>query len=148
MADYLTERLAEIPGVAGPYTPDYADPVHFMYVIEFRPEELELDVTVEALKSAAWRALEAEGVSILQWQREIIPAMRFFQDDAGYRRACPWRCCGSEVTYNPDDYPEAQRFVASHAYLRGVFPPNGMELVNLYVEAFGKVFSQIGTVVC
>ncbi len=146
MADYLTEHLADIPGVSGPYTPDYAGPVHFMYTIEFIPDELDIDVTVDELKSAAWNALEAEGVAILQWQREPIPAMQFFQDERGYGSAYPWRCGDSQVTYNADDYPESQRFVASHAYLRGVFAPNSMDLIERYVDAFRKVFSQIDAV--
>jgi hypothetical protein len=51
------------------------------------------------------------------------------------------------VSYDPNDYPEAQRFVASHAYLRGVHPPNGMDLMERYVEAFGKVFDRLHDVV-
>jgi dTDP-4-amino-4,6-dideoxygalactose transaminase len=147
MADYLTEALSQIAGIAGPITPDYADPVYFMYIIEFRPEELDLDVPMEDFKSAVWAALEAEGVDILQWQREPIPAMQFFQDERGYGRAYPWRCGDSTVTYDPDDYPQAQRFVASHAYLRGVFPPNDMDLMDRYTEAFRKVFAQMDAVV-
>ncbi|MGC9317648.1 MAG: DegT/DnrJ/EryC1/StrS family aminotransferase [Armatimonadota bacterium] len=142
MADYLTEQLAEIPGIAGPYTPDYAEPVHFMYVIEFRPEELDLDVPVEEFGAAAWKALEAEGVPICHWQRQIMPAMDFFQREEGYASTSAWRCCGSSVSYDPDDYPIAQGFAASHAYLRGVYPPNDMELMKRYVEAMGKVFGQ------
>ncbi len=147
MADYLTEQLADIPGVSGPYTPDYAGPVHFMYVIEFRPEDLNLDVSMEDFKSAVWAALEAEGVDILQWQRDPIPAMDFFQDERGYGSAYPWKCGDSTVSYDADDYPETQRFVASHAYLRGVFAPNDMDFVGRYAEAFRKVFAQIDAVV-
>jgi hypothetical protein len=85
-------------------------------------------------------------VPILQWQRQIIPAMDFFQDERGYAATPPWRFGGCTVSYAPDDYPHAQRFVASHAYLRGVHPPNGMDLMERYVEAFGKVLGQIGRV--
>lgn len=147
MADYLTARLAEIPGVAGPVTPEYADPVHFMYVLEFRPEELDLDLPAEELKAAAWKALAAEGVEITQWQREIIPAMSFFQDERGYGRACPWWCGGARRAYDPSAYPVAREFVAAHAYLRGVYPPNGLELMERYAEACAKVFGQIERVV-
>ncbi|MFW5868595.1 MAG: DegT/DnrJ/EryC1/StrS family aminotransferase, partial [Armatimonadota bacterium] len=141
MADYLTAHLEEIPGVAGPHTPDYADPVHFMYVLEFRPEELDAGASMDEFKSAVWEGLEAEGVPILQWQREIIPAMSFFQDERGYAATPPWRFGASTVSYDPDDYPVAQQFVASHAYLRGVFPPNGMDLMERYVAAFRTVLA-------
>lgn len=33
--------------------------------------------------------------------------------------------------------------MASRAYLRGVFPPNEMELMDRYVEGMAKVFGQV-----
>ncbi len=146
MADYLTDAIMNYRGMGGAIAPAYAEPVHFMYVIEFRPEELDLDIPMEEYKSKVWAALEAEGVPILQWQREIIPAMDFFQDERGYGSTPPWRFGASTVSYDPGDYPRAQQFVASHAYLRGVHPPNGMDLMERYVEAFEKVLTQIDTV--
>ena len=145
MADYLTEKLEEIPGVAGPITPDYAEPVHFMYVLEFRPGEVGDELSASEFKSNVWVALEAEGVPILQWQPEIIPAMDFFQDERGYASMPAWRFGASTVSYDPGDYPEAERFVASHAYLRGVHPPNGMDLMECYVEALRKVLHELDT---
>jgi dTDP-4-amino-4,6-dideoxygalactose transaminase len=141
MADYLTQRLEGIPGIAGPTTPEYADPVHFMYVIEFRPQELGLDRPVAEFKAKIWAALEAEGLPVLQWQREIVPAMSFFQSEQGYASTPAWRMAGSTVSYDPADYPRAQQFVDSHAYLRGVHPPNGLELMDSYLAAVEKVLA-------
>ena len=141
MADYLTQRLEGIPGIAGPTTPDYADPVHFMYVIEFRPQELGVDRPVAEFKAKIWAALEAEGLPILQWQREIVPAMSFFQSEQGYASMPAWRMGGSTVRYDPADYRRAQQFVDSHAYLRGVHPPNGLELMDSYLAAIEKVLA-------
>ncbi|MGM0494048.1 MAG: DegT/DnrJ/EryC1/StrS family aminotransferase [Armatimonadota bacterium] len=143
MAHYLTDALTNWRGIFSSGAPAYAEPVHFMYIIEFEPDRLGLDLPLSEYKSKVWAALEAEGVPILQWQRQIIPAMDFFQDQRGYAATPPWRFGGSTVSYDPDDYPRAQRFVASHAYLRGVHPPNGMDLMDRYAEAFAKVFSQI-----
>lgn len=146
MVAYLSKRLEGIPGVAGPHCPGYAEPVHFMFVLEFRPHEFDLDISIDEYKTKVWQALEAEGVPILQWQREIIPAMDFFQNPQGYASTPAWRFGASTVSYDPEDYPEAQRFVASHAYLKGVFPPNDMDLMGRYAEAFEKVFTQIDRV--
>ncbi len=143
MADYLTDALHHRFGIVGSIVPDYAEPVHFMYVIEFRPEELRLDIPLADYKAKVWAALEAEGVPICQWQQQIIPAMDFFQDERGYAATPAWSMGGSTVSYDPHDYRRAQEFVASHAYLRGVHPPNGMDLMERYVEAFEKVLQQI-----
>lgn len=146
MASYLTERLESTPGIAGPTTPAYADPVHFMYVVEFRPQELGLDLPVADFKARMWQALEAEGLPILQWQREIVPAMEFFQDPRGYAAMPAWRLAGSKVSYAPGDYPRAQEFVDSHAYLRGVHPPNQIELMDAFLAAMQKVLDNAAAV--
>ena len=82
-AAYLTESLAEIPGVSGPYTPDYAKPCYFSYVVEFRPDELGLDVPVRKFRLAAQKALAAEGVSLGQWQTRPVPGQTVFMDQVG-----------------------------------------------------------------
>lgn len=144
MANYLTEQLAQIPGVKGPYTPDYADPVYFSYVVEFRPEEVGLDVPVKQFKAAVIHALRAEGIGLGQWQTMPVPAQSVFQKKEGYGKGCPWTCpFGRDVDYRAEDYPETVRFIESHSYLRGVHPPNDMRLMELYVKGFRKVMDNI-----
>ena len=146
-ADYLTARLADIPGVAGPFTPDYAEPCYFSYVVEFRPHELGLDIPPRELKQAMQRALGAEGVGMGQWQTRPVPAQSVFQEKRGYGKGCPWTCrFGRDVEYRGEDYPETVRFIDSHSYLSGVHPPNDMHLMKRYVEAFKKVTGNIGRV--
>ena len=140
-ADYLTENLAQIPGVEGPYTPDYANPCYFSYVVTFKPEELGVDMEVLAFKEAAHKALAAEGVSMGQWQRMPVPAQSVFQKKRGYGKGCPWTCrFGRNVEYRGEDYPETVKFIDAHSYLPAVYPPNDMRLMECYVEAFRKVF--------
>lgn len=139
-ANYLTSELAEIPGFEGPYTPEYADPVYFSYVVTFRPDQLSLDLTAEQWKKASQKALAAEGVGLGQWQTRPVPAQDVFQDRVGYGKGCPWTCPfgRGNVSYD-EDYPLTSEFIASHAYLRGVHPPNTMDLMKLYVDGFRKV---------
>ncbi|MBC8443238.1 DegT/DnrJ/EryC1/StrS family aminotransferase [PVC group bacterium] len=142
-ADYLTEELAQIPGVEGPHTPDYAVPSYFSYVVTFKPEELNVDLGVKEFKEAAQQALAAEGVSMGQWQRMPVPAQGVFQHKRGYGKGCPWTCrFGRDVEYRGEDYPETIKFIDAHSYLPAVYPPNDMELMTSYVKAFQKVFSQ------
>lgn len=141
LAGYLTTALEEIPGFAGPYTPDYADPCYFTYVVEFRPHELGLDVPVLEFRQAMEQALAAEGVHMHQWQRMPVPAQDVFQRRVGYGRGCPWTCPfgRGDVYYDPAEYPRTWQFLESHSYLPGVYPPNDLSLMKLYVDAFAKV---------
>ena len=146
-AQYLTAELAQLPGLAGPYTPDYADPVYFSYVVEFRPQELGLDVPVAQFKRAVQAALRAEGIGLGQWQTMPVPAQDVFQEKKGYGRGCPWTCpFGRDVEYRAEDYPETVKFIESHSYLSGVHPPNDMDLMGRYVAGMRKVVDNIGRV--
>ncbi len=139
-AQYLTAELEQIPGVAGPYTPDWAEPVYFSYVVEFRPDELDLDLTPGEFKVGMRKALAAEGIGLGQWQTLPVPGQSVFQEKVGYGKGCPWTCpYARDVEYRAEDYPETVKFIAGHAYLGGVYPPNTMELMELYIKGFRKV---------
>jgi len=139
-ADYLTTELAGIPGFEGPYTPDYANPCYFSYVVTFKPEELGLDLTPAQWKRASQKALAAEGVGLGQWQTRPVPAQDVFHDRVGYGKGCPWTCqYGRGNIQYDEDYPRTVEFIDAHAYLGGVYPPNTMELMQQYVDGFRKV---------
>jgi dTDP-4-amino-4,6-dideoxygalactose transaminase len=140
-AQYLTNALAEIPGVKGPYTPDYANPCYFSYVVEFRPQEVGLDVTPREWRLAAEKALAAEGIRMGQWQSMPVPAQDVFKARVGYGKGCPWTCPfgRGDVRYDPQEYPRTIEFIDAHSYLSGVYPPNDMALMELYVEGFRKI---------
>jgi len=147
-AGYLNEQLHQIAGVAPPYRPAEREPVYFSYVVEFCPEQLDLDVPVEQFKKAVINALGKEGVSLGQWQTRPVPGQDVFLKRVGYGKGCPWTCrFGREVTYRGEDYPRTIDFITRHSYLRGVYPPNTMELMELYVEGFKKVLGRAKEVV-
>ncbi|MBC7286530.1 MAG: DegT/DnrJ/EryC1/StrS family aminotransferase [Armatimonadetes bacterium] len=141
LANFMTAALEEIPGFAGPYTPEYAEPCYFTYVVEFRPHDLGLDVEPREFRLAMEYALAAEGVRMHQWQSVPVPAQDVFQARVGYGKGCPWTCPfgRGNVCYDPAEYPRAWEFVNSHSYLPGVYPPNDLELMRRYVDAFAKV---------
>jgi dTDP-4-amino-4,6-dideoxygalactose transaminase len=143
-AHYLTAQLEDIPGLKGPITPAKREPVYFSYVVEFRPDELGLDVPMAKYKAAVQKALAAEGIGLGQWQRVPVPAQSVFQKKQGYGKGCPWSCghYGREVEYRGEDYPVTLKFIAEHAYLSAVYPPNTMYLMERYVDGFKKVLGQ------
>jgi len=145
--DFLTERLREVPGIDPPAVPDDREPVYYNYVIGFDPGALGLGVPARVLRDKAMEALIAEGVPVGLWQRRTVPAQDVFQNPIGYGKGCPWKCHGRTVDYSPANYPEANAFLDSHCYVFDVNPPNGPELMDLYVKAFQKVAAGIGEIV-
>ena len=138
---FLTEHLSEIPGVETPFVPDECQPVYYNYVVGFSPAALGLDVSPRTLREKVQEALKAEGVPVGQWQRRSVPAQDVFQGRVGYGNGCPWRCRDATTAYHIEDYPRANEFVDAHCYVFDVNPPNGLELMGLYVEAFRKVMA-------
>ena len=141
---FLTEHLGEIPGVEPPFVPEDRETVYYNYVVGFKPQELGLDVPPRLLRDKAMEALNAEGVPVGLWQRRSVPAQDVFQKLVGYGGGCPWKCHAREVSYDPAQFPVANAFLESHCYVYDVNPPNDLELMALYVEAFRKVMTGIG----
>jgi len=117
--------------------------------VEFRPDEVGLDVTPGRWKRACQKALAAEGVGIGQWQTMPVPAQDVFQAGGGYGKGGPWNCRHARpgITYDAAEYPRTVSFIDGHSYLSGVYPPNDMELMQRYVEAFAKVSANAERVV-
>lgn len=143
MAEYLNRSLKQMPGAEPVACPPDRKPVYWTYNLEFRPDQLGLDVSVRAFREAAEHILRAEGMDIGQWQFMPVPAQDVFQSKKGYGKGCPWSCQFSRpVEYRAEDYPRTLEFLEGHTCLRGVYPPNDMDLMKTYVAAFEKVLSQ------
>ncbi|MCD6359320.1 MAG: DegT/DnrJ/EryC1/StrS family aminotransferase [Armatimonadetes bacterium] len=140
MAEFLTAGLEDIPGFAGPATPDWGQPVYFAYVVEFRPEEVGLDCTPGEMKAACIKALAAEGIGMGQWQTRAIPHQDVFLEKIGFGRGVPWSLNPDvEYDYAGEDYPLTDAFIAGHSYLTGVYPPNDMALMEKYLAGLRKI---------
>ncbi|MBO7091255.1 MAG: DegT/DnrJ/EryC1/StrS family aminotransferase, partial [Victivallales bacterium] len=144
MAHYMTDKLANIPGLKGPFEPANRKPVYFSYIVDFRPQELGLDIPAPKFKAAMIKILRAEGIGFGQWQTRPVPSMEIFQHHDAYGKGCPWNCAHYKgfANYNPSQYPVTQEFIANHSYLSSLYPPNDLGLVDLYVQGFEKVVSQ------
>jgi dTDP-4-amino-4,6-dideoxygalactose transaminase len=144
MAHYMTDKLANIPDLKGPYEPADRKPVYFSYIVDFRPQDLGLDIPAPKFKAAMIKILRAEGIGFSQWQTRPVPSMEIFQHHDAYGKGCPWNCPHYKgfANYNPSQYPVAQEFIANHSYLSSLYPPNDLGLVDLYVQGFEKVVSQ------
>ena len=138
--NFLTEHLSKIKGIETPYVPPQCESVFYNYVVGVKPDELGLSVSPRAFREKVQEALAAEGLHVGQWQRRPVPAQEIFQAQVGYGKGCPWTCGHAQpVEYRTEDYPNATAFIDSHFYLFDVNPPNDLDLMKLYVEAFEKV---------
>jgi len=143
---YLTERLKEISGIQPPYVPPDRTHVYFFYPILVRPEDLGFDEAhVDKFRDVFCRVMNAEGVPVRAWQTRPVPAQSLFQYLDGYGKGCPWSCpyARKGVKYDPSEYPVAsdicrRRVVLGHS-TDSFGPPNGLDLMEKYAEAFHKV---------
>ncbi len=147
--NYLTEHLKDIPGVHTPYVPDGYKHVYWMYIVEFYPEEVGIDMSPREFRIGVEKALFAEGVQIGQWQTMPVPAQDLFQTKMGYAGSgYPWNYTehGKQIVYRGEDYPNAMDLCDRYTAVVGFQPPNGLDLMEKYVEAFKKVFSNLDVV--
>ena len=95
-------------------------------------------------REKAQNALNAEGVDIGQWAAQPIFSTNLFKLRQGYGKGCPWSCPYSrDVEYNEEDYPVLMDFMDDFAVVWSTQIPNGLDLMECYVEAFHKVFDHI-----
>lgn len=149
--EYLTEHLKDIEGIEPPMVPTESKHVYWMYVFKVKPERIGIKLHPAEFRNKVQKALRAEGVPVGQWQLMPVPGQLLFQEKKGYGRGCPWTCPhAGQVEYKIEDYPQTLHFIDE--YLRiggveaGIAPPNGLELMSYYIEAFQKVFRNIDQV--
>ncbi len=149
-AGYLTRELGKIPGVIPPYCPPECRHVYFMYNVRFDPHAAGVDCEPRRFRIAVEKALYKEGMLVGQWQTMPVPAQDIFQSKLGYGHSHhPWalnKSKGIEYEYRVDDYPVAKLLCDTYTIVHGIHAPNGMELMDRLVEAFHKVFGNLGQV--
>lgn len=147
--EYLTEHLNHIPGLRTPFVPDGYKHVYWMYVVEFYPEDAGVSMSPQDFRVACEKALFKEGVQVGQWQTMPVPAQDLFQTKRGYASSgYPWKFTGRgrRLLYRGEDYPGAMDLCRRYTVVAGIHPPNGIELMEQYVEAFRKVFNNLDVV--
>jgi dTDP-4-amino-4,6-dideoxygalactose transaminase len=148
--EVLTEVLSEYPWVITPYAPEDRTHVYWMYIVRFDPKKAGVDLSPREFRVAIEKALHMEGVAVGQWQIMPVPAQDLFQTKLGHGQGFPWQnnpLYDGQVTYRGEDYPAASKICEDYTAIIGTNPPNGGHLMEMYAEAFRKVFSDLGTVV-
>ncbi len=141
--DYLTEHLKGIKGLHCPYVAPECEPVWWDYKVRVVPEELGIDIAPRDFAMTISDALKAEGVFMTRWEF-VIPDMTLFQQKRGFGKGFPWSFPGTrEINYDTRQYPEAMAAIDTIMGIYCIKPPNGLELMKYYVQAFNKVFDNL-----
>jgi dTDP-4-amino-4,6-dideoxygalactose transaminase len=146
----LTEVLSDYEWVTTPYVPPDRTHVYWMYIVRFDPKKAGVDLSPLEFRLALEKALHVEGVAVGQWQIMPVPAQDLFQTKLGHGKGFPWKnnpLYDKEVTYRGEDYPVATALCEDYTAIIGTNPPNGGELMEMYAEAFRKVFGDLDAVV-
>ncbi len=151
--EYLNQELGKIEGVRPPVAPDgYVHSWH-LYKVRLYPEELGItDIHPKRFRWAVQKVLQAEGCDLFEWHNMPVPAQKIFLYKEAYGKGCPWSCHlaskqAHEMKYDPFDYPVCVDMFDRSFCIEPFYPPNGLKLMEYYVEAFNKVFNNLDEVI-
>jgi perosamine synthetase len=144
-ADRLARALVELPGVTPPHTPPGRTSVHHKFRVGLDPAAAGLAMTSKQLRDAVMLALRAEGLEVVLWQTDPLPAQTVFQRRdplGGFPRA---REGGTDlaVNYNPQHYPRTRALLDGSVVLFSQSCPliaQPDDVVDRYAEAFHRVW--------
>ena len=146
-ANYLTEGLKSIPGLATPYIPEDRTSVYHYYRIRLNPGQLGLAISPNEFRARVQKALIAEGVAAGRWQTRPVQKQKLFLNKTGYGYGCPWTCpYGSKqrVNYSEEDYFVTDQILKdSIVFYDPLYPPNGTDLMDRYIAAFKKIWNNM-----
>ena len=150
---YLTQELSKIEGLIPPHIPSDRTTVYHKYRVRFDLQALGLSMPAVEFRDKLLAALCAEGMIANLWQYKPLPSNPIFQNlDVGLGDGYPWRSpyYGREISYNPEDYPNAAKVLDTSIVVNSERYPifgQDMELMEHYVAVFRKVFDNLDEVV-
>jgi dTDP-4-amino-4,6-dideoxygalactose transaminase len=148
-AQRLIDGIRDLPGISVP--PTLTDREHVFQMIRVRVDANRLNYcgAAEELRDKIVAALTAEGAQWWAWERKPLPAYSLFQSRNAEGGHYPW-CLPQvrgDITYRPEDYPVSLATAQDSLFTTAHYPPNGALLMDLYIEAFRKVWSELDVVV-
>ena len=144
-AERLSLALAKLPGVTPPRMSPGRTSVHHKYRVQLDPEKAGVHLSPERFRDVVAKALQAEGLEVVQWQSVPLPAQTVFQRrdaSAGFPRA---REGGTDLAanYDPSRYPRTRKLLAGSVVLFSQSCPliaQADAVVDRYAVAFARVW--------
>jgi perosamine synthetase len=141
----LRERLNDLPGLILPVEPEWSSENGYNFVCHVDPIAAGYHGPVNFFREAVVQAIGAEGVPASVWQRRILPEMAAVASRNAYGNGSPWKQSGSEVSYDPAQFPAALYHSASYFIISGLRRPNTEELAHSIVDGVRKVWDNLDT---
>ena len=146
-AAYLTEQLADVPGITPPYVPPDRTSSYYEYRVRLDPAAVGLGhVEPTVFRDALGQTLLALGVGCELWHKEPAPAFPIFQNREGFGGQFPWTQppAGRDITYDVADYPEATALLDSSLVICDMKHPifvQPMEVIEAYAATIREVLA-------
>jgi dTDP-4-amino-4,6-dideoxygalactose transaminase len=140
MSEFLTHRIQKLAGLIPPFIPEYAKSVYHYYKIRVDPAKLDSKLQPREFRDRIVVALQAEGVKAAIWCARPIYMQPVFQTREGWGKGFPWKSpyVGRDVTYPQGLCPVAEQ-ISNETFNLSLHPPNGLDLMEQYAQAFEKV---------
>ncbi len=145
-AERLSRALGDLPGVAPPRVPEGRTSVHHKFRVRLSPEHAGVELPASVLREAVTRALKAEGLDVVRWQTDVLPAQPLFRAREGFGDGWPWstdRETDFAALYDPARFPRARALLDGSIVLFSQSCPliaQTDETVDRYAEAFQRVW--------
>ncbi|HBP37888.1 MAG TPA: DegT/DnrJ/EryC1/StrS family aminotransferase [Clostridiales bacterium] len=151
--EYLNQELGKIAGVKPLPIPDGYVTSYHLYKVSLYPEKIGItSVHPKRFRWAVQKALREEGVPVFEWHNMPVPAQKIFLNKDAYGKGAPWSSsyCSEAVRqmkYDPNDYPRTVDMFDRSFCIDDIYPPNDLQLMQYFVEAFHKVFNHLDEVI-
>lgn len=148
-AALLTQALADLPGVIPAAVPEDVRSVHHKYRVRLDPVRAGVNLSPRAFRDIVVRALRAEGLEVVHWQTEVMPAHGAYRSRIGWGDGWPWsldRETDFAQLYDPARFPNACALLESSLVLFSQSCPliaQGEGVVRRYGEAFARVWENL-----
>jgi dTDP-4-amino-4,6-dideoxygalactose transaminase len=139
-SEFLTNRLLKLPGFIPPYIPDYAKSVYHYYKIRIDPSAAGSKLPAREFRDRVVVALQAEGVRAAIWCTQPIYMQPAFQSLEGFGKGFPWKSpyVSRQIKYDHGLCPISEQ-ICEETFNLSLHPPNGLDLMEEYAQAFEKV---------
>lgn len=142
----LRKRLDGIPGLLLPTEPSDVKENAYNFVCHVDPKAVGYCGSVAAFREAILMALASEGVPASVWQRRILPEMAAVAAKNAYGNGSPWRESGSDVNYDPRQFPIALAHSDSYFIIGSLRLPNSIETAEMIAVGIRKVFENLDSI--
>jgi len=146
---FLSEQLKDVAGLIPPHIPENRETIYHKFRLRLDPAAAGVNVAPTVFRDKVLAALQAEGVECCLWETKPLPVQKYFAEQVGYGRGCPYDCknrTSPAPKPQPQDYAQAQALLDSSLVLGShSFPiiAQKLEVMEYYVKAIKKVFAGI-----